>query len=735
MPTELSKASPTQISSLTSQLNTAQSMLNAQKATPASTAPVPRVTPPAPGGTAPQSTTPPTNLQNSQDWFNKTKEAPSSTTGVMPTSQPQTFESAQKSAYENLIGQSKGYLDSINTKAERAIQESAIASRGIAAAGGMGGSPTAETMRAGDIEKIQTQRQSEMGQALSTIQQNATAMAQTQITTDIKSAEAAYTMSKAIKEDAQDIVKTMAAAHTDWNKFKTEQPQDYNEMVKQLGGDSNYADALFAQNIPKQNVLQTTFQGSKATVIYQDPQTGAVSAHSYDIGMELPKSWVQDKIGTNATMFHTPDWNPNDPSTFQIFAVDPLTGLPTNQIGGNENPTSPVDPNTITSAVSNVASVAGISDPTIPLSEAIATNGIDSIVNGIIRNEGSSPAGVENNPGNILFAGQEGAVSSGKLASDSGKPFASFKTPEAGRKAIADMVNRAANGLSPQYGETPTVASFINKYTGQTIASSKAPSGDSSYSDFLSGRTPEQSQSFNQLSDVNKSNVSQLINGDALLTDLVTSKGVQGSAQKQKLLEEAKKVDPSFSENTNKLRYEFMKKWNDPTNKLGVQRNSINTAMGHLADVKKMTTGMSPDDWQIVNKTKNWWDMKTGNPEINKLQFGLDALATEIATVYKGGVPGEDEIAAMKSTLGTQLSSKQFEGVLNTVSEFLGSKITSTRYQYKSVMGKEYNQSVIDPDKKQALLDSGIDPEAIAKEKVAGQDTKPTESDPLGLGI
>jgi len=148
-----------------------------------------------------------------------------------------------------------------------------------------------------------------------------------------------------------------------------------------------------------------------------------------------------------------------------------MTGMPTNQVAGNENSTSPVAPDTITSAVSNVTSVAGITDPTIPLSEAIANNGIENIVNGIISNEGSSPSGVINNPGNIKFNGQTGATNSGVQAKDGGT-FATFNTPEAGKKAIADIVNNAASGNS-QYGANPTVASFINEYTGQTVATRK----------------------------------------------------------------------------------------------------------------------------------------------------------------------------------------------------------------------------------------------------------------------
>ncbi|MCX6822324.1 MAG: hypothetical protein NTW30_06125 [Candidatus Aenigmarchaeota archaeon] len=286
--------------------------------------------------------------------------------------------------------------------------------------------------------------------------------------------------------------------------------------------------------------------------------------------------------------------------------------------------------------------------------------------------------------------------------------------------AVDDPVKKAqdAKNFDNQFGKYLSDTEKGN--LGITVTKTDIPP---EYTDFLQGKTSEQQNAFLSLPERQKSSVQQLVNGDALLSDIISSRGVQGSADRQRLIMDAQKIDPTFSVNTNKIRYEFLKKWNDPANKVGLTRNAINTALGHLAEVKGMTNALSPSDWQTINKTKNWWSTESGSPAINNLNFGLTALATEIASVYKGGTPTEEEIKQQRSVLGTQLSSGQFEGILNKQSQFLSSKIASTRYQYSSTMGKEYDQSIIDPEKKQALIDAGIDPNMIAKENIKGEAT------------
>jgi len=113
----------------------------------------------------------------------------------------------------------------------------------------------------------------------------------------------------------------------------------------------------------------------------------------------------------------------------------------------------------------NVAQTAGITDTTVPLQTAIDNVGMDSIVQGIINNEGGSIAGVINNPGNIkippsgLLPGQS---HSGVKASDGGE-FANYDTVDDGKKAIADQIQRYADSGR-------TFEDAINTYTNTAPA-------------------------------------------------------------------------------------------------------------------------------------------------------------------------------------------------------------------------------------------------------------------------
>src|ERR1035437_5088371 len=105
---------------------------------------------------------------------------------------------------------------------------------------------------------------------------------------------------------------------------------------------------------------------------------------------------------------------------------------------------------------------------------------------------------------------------------------------------------------------------------------------------WLNGKTDAQIQAFNSIPDTNKASVQELVTGNALLADLVKSRGLQGTVAINQLISQATAIDPTFSVNTNKIRYAFMQKWQSPESVVGKTKLAINTALGHLAEVKQM---------------------------------------------------------------------------------------------------------------------------------------------------
>ena len=128
------------------------------------------------------------------------------------------------------------------------------------------------------------------------------------------------------------------------------------------------------------------------------------------------------------------------------------------------------------SAAKNVSSALGGADMSTPLTtEVVGIIGINKFIDAIIGNEGSSPEGVINNPGNIKFNNLPGQIDSGVKASDGGT-FASYATLEDGRTAIGNIILYAASGQSANYGASPTLGSFVDKYTNTGIDSKEGAS-------------------------------------------------------------------------------------------------------------------------------------------------------------------------------------------------------------------------------------------------------------------
>jgi hypothetical protein len=102
----------------------------------------------------------------------------------------------------------------------------------------------------------------------------------------------------------------------------------------------------------------------------------------------------------------------------------------------------------------------------MPVSNAITTVGLPAIVNGLIQQEGGSPKGVINNPGNIKFAGLPGQIDSGVKATDGGT-FASYSSAQTGQNAVGSLVQNAAN-------KGQNLSDFIAAYKGVTNGSQTA---------------------------------------------------------------------------------------------------------------------------------------------------------------------------------------------------------------------------------------------------------------------
>lgn len=235
---------------------------------------------------------------------------------------------------------------------------------------------------------------------------------------------------------------------------------------------------------------------------------------------------------------------------------------------------------------------------------------------------------------------------------------------------------------------------------------------------YLTDKTPDQIAAFNGMTDLQKSDVMQLTNGDVLLSDLMASRGVQGSAARQQLLMEARMVDPAFSENVNKQRYAFKNEWNNANGKAYNTRTAINAGLGHLATLKELTNQLSGNsDFKKANSIEQFINQNINGPNaeiVAKFQDTVNLLAGEIAKAYKGGVPDKDEIAAQVHSLSSIAPSNITSAIIDNKAELMTSLLKSTAGEYKNVMG-EFPEQVLHTDVLDKLQNAGVDTQGITK--------------------
>lgn len=198
-----------------------------------------------------------------------------------------------------------------------------------------------------------------------------------------------------------------------------------------------------------------------------------------------------------ATQPQAPAFPPMSQSNQQLGPTNPNSGV-SGISGGpgqtNTNSGQSGSQSGAGSAAINYSNTLGV-DPTSSLAAVVNTKGMQAVVSAIVANEGGSPQGVNNNPGNIKFAGLPGQTDSGVQATDGGT-FASYSSPQAGAQAVADIVTGAMSGTGV-YGANPTLQSFANTYTntgagasGSSTGTTGGVAGTSTDTGNTSGATP-----------------------------------------------------------------------------------------------------------------------------------------------------------------------------------------------------------------------------------------------------
>lgn len=196
-----------------------------------------------------------------------------------------------------------------------------------------------------------------------------------------------------------------------------------------------------ANNVVKNGGGYTTLANS---LMAADPTGGQLQYYSQLLGADLSSpSWLAQADEYNA-------------SKVSLEQAKATTALYDNTIMGanNTSPGTTAAPGTYGTATTSISQMTGI-NPNTPLSNVDPT----ALLPGIIKNEGGSLPGVQNNPGNIKYTGLPGQTDSGVKAEDGGT-FANYSTPQDGQAAVLQDIQAGIDNNPNQ-----TLGQFIDKYT------------------------------------------------------------------------------------------------------------------------------------------------------------------------------------------------------------------------------------------------------------------------------
>lgn len=375
----------------------------------------------------------------------------------------------------------------------------------------------------------------------------------------------------------------------------------------------------------------------------------------------------------------------------------------------NSNPTSPIG--------SNIAGYDITSYATDPLHEQ-KVMGIYSAIP-FISNAVSAQSTIDRLSPNSPITGMMVMSSATKYGVDPSLMIAIMQQDSSlGTAGLAVKTKNAGNVGNNDSGATKTfkdwgegvdaVANWLSKHPAQNTST------DYIFGDFTKTLDPQGANVFDKLGSSDKTTVMQLVSGDALIADLVRSRGSAGTKEIERLTNIAKQVDPAFSINQNKIKYEAKKKWNDPNGKASLTRSAMNTAMSHMAITYESSKLLGNTEIPKWNEVSNWISKNTGNPALTNFVYDLTALAGEVASAYKNGTaPTDQETEKFYNAMSGNMSPEQLQGVFTQASQLMSGKLKSLAQEYKQTTGAYPSDPIIHPSVLEELKKSGVNTDSI----------------------
>jgi GH24 family phage-related lysozyme (muramidase) len=130
---------------------------------------------------------------------------------------------------------------------------------------------------------------------------------------------------------------------------------------------------------------------------------------------------------------------------------------------------------------------------------------------------------------------------------------------------------------------------------------------------------------------------------------------------------------------------------------------SLNTVIGHLGSLKDSVDKLDNSNFTPANALKNSIQVLGGRPEPGNFNVARNAVADELARVFRSAGMSDHEINSWKENISAAGSPDQLKGAVSTAVELLNSRLDSLKDQYERGAGKKSGQLL--SDKAQKALD------------------------------
>lgn len=213
-----------------------------------------------------------------------------------------------------------------------------------------------------------------------------------------------------------------------------------------------------------------------------------------------------------------------------------------------------------------------------------------------------------------------------------------------------------------------------------------------------------------------------------------------GTQAVQSLLKDAARYEPGFD----------MTKWGaraatakDFASGMAAKNvTSLNTVIGHLGDLADKSDALGNfGGLPLVNKTaneiKNWMATNSGAPEVKNFNLARNAVADEMAKVFRGSGLSDAETRQWKENIDAAGSPEQLRGAISTAIGLMESRLNAMGEQRNKGMSIQTEPMALLTDKSRATLDKvkqwaggekpasapatgAVDPAALAEAKRRG---------------